>query len=191
MTRVVLIYAGPTPWDVEERIAGNLPLPLTDEGRSKVKALLETLPKIDAMYRCQTHDACDEIAKLIATRNNLKPRDSEHLDAWNLGLWQGLRFEDLKQRYPKVMEQWEDSPSTIVPPEGEPFLDAIARLRDAIRKILRRNKGYTVALAIRRSSMQIIAGILRRETPEQIAAHLQNDTPIETIELEDDVLKAI
>ena len=31
MTRVVLIKAGPTPWDVEQRIAGNLPLPLTDD----------------------------------------------------------------------------------------------------------------------------------------------------------------
>ena len=166
-------------------------MPLTDEGRAKVTALVETLPKIDAVYRCRTHDACDEIAKLVAARNKLKPRDSEQLDAWNLGLWQGLRAEDLKQRYPTVMEQWKESPSTVIPPEGESFIDAIARLRDAIRKILRRNKGYTTALALRPSAMQIIIGILRSETPEQIAAHLQNDTPIETIELEDGVLKSI
>lgn len=191
MTRVVLIKAGPTPWDAEQRIAGNLPLPLTDEGRAKVKTLVETLPKIDAIYRCKTHDACDEIAKLIAARNNLKPRDSENLDAWNLGLWQGLRFEDLEQRYPSVMEQWHDNPTAIVPPEGESFIDAIARLRGAIKKILQRNKGYTIALALRPSALHIVAGILRGETPEQIAAHLQNDVPIETIELEDDVLKAI
>jgi broad specificity phosphatase PhoE len=191
MTRVVLIKAGPTPWDAEKRIAGNQPLPLTEEGRTKLSALVEKLPKIDAVYRCKSHDACDEIARLVASRNNLKPRDSEHLDAWNLGLWQGLRFEDLEQRYPSVMEQWQDSPTKIVPPEGESFIDAIARLHDAMKKILRRNKGYTIALAVRPSALHIIAGILRRETPEQIASHLQNDTPMETIELGDDVLKAI
>src|SRR3954471_23367725 len=158
MTRVLLIKAGPTQWDLEMRISGNLPLPLTDDARKDIAAMIETLPPIDSVYRCKTNDACDDVAQMIAARHNIRARDNEQLEAWGVGLWQGLRFEDLRQRYPTVLEQWEESPETVVPPEGESFIDAIARLRDATRRILRRNRGYTVAIVLRPTALQIVAG---------------------------------
>jgi broad specificity phosphatase PhoE len=189
MTRVILIKAGPTRWDVEQRISGNLPLPLTEEARANLVPLIQSLPPVDAVYHCQHNEACDEVAKMVAKAHEIKPRDNEALEGWCLGLWQGMRLEDLRQRYPTAIEQWEESPSTVVPPEGETLLEAIARLRDAVKKILKRNRGYTIALVLRPSAMQMVAGILRRQTPEQIAAHLQNDAAMETIELQDDLLK--
>jgi len=191
MTRVVLIKAGPTPWDAEQRISGNLSLPLTDDARARLAMLLETLPPIDVVYRPRCNEACDQAAKMIATLRKLRPRDEPELDAWCLGLWQGLRMDDLRQRYKSALEQWEEAPATIVPPDGEPFTDAIERLREATRKIVRRNRGKSVCLVARPSTMQMLAGILRRETPEQIASHLQNDQPMETIDLEDEIAREI
>jgi broad specificity phosphatase PhoE len=191
MTRVVLIKAGPTPWDAEERISGNLTLPLTNDARNKIAILLESLPPIDSVYLSKSNEACDQVGKMIATLRKLRPRDHADLDAWCLGLWQGLRMEDLRQRYKSALEQWEEAPASVVPPEGEGFIDAIDRLRQGIRKIVRRNRGSSIAIVARPTALQIISGILRRETPEQIARHLQNDTPMETIELEDEVLKEI
>src|SRR4051794_33754176 len=98
MTRVLLIKAGPTPWDAEERISGNVTLPLSDDGRAQIAMLLESLPAIDVVYCCRHNEACDQTAKMIATHHKLRPRDNEDLDAWGLGLWQGLRMEDLRQR---------------------------------------------------------------------------------------------
>jgi probable phosphoglycerate mutase len=191
MTRVVLIKAGPTPWDTEHRISGNLTLPLTEDARAKITVLLDGLPPIDAVYRCRKNEACDEAAKMIGTLRKLKPRDDEQLDAWCLGLWQGLRMDDLRQRYRTALEQWEESPATVVPPEGEAFTEAIERLRGAARKILKRNRGRNIALVVRPSAMQMLSGILRRETPEQIARRLQNDSPMETIELTDEAAKEL
>src|SRR5215204_1675902 len=113
MTRVVLINAGPTRWDVEERISGSLPLPLTDEARASLPQLIQSLPQIDAIYRCKNNEACDEVAKAIALARKLKPRDNGELDAWCVGLWQGLRLEELRQRYPSAIEQWEESPASV------------------------------------------------------------------------------
>jgi broad specificity phosphatase PhoE len=191
MTQVVLIKAGPTPWDAEERIAGNVSLPLTDEARERIAHLLDTLPPVDAVYRCQSNESCDQVAKMMATLRKLKPRDVPELGAWCLGLWQGLRLEDLRQRYPTALEQWEQSPATIVPPEGEPFTDAIDRLAGAAGKIVRRNRGKSIAIVVRPTTLQILIGVLRRETPEQIASHLQNDSTMETIGLSDEDVKAI
>ena len=191
MTRVVLIKAGPTPWDAEQRIAGNMSLPITEDARSKIAVMLDSLPAIDAVYVARKNEACSQVAKMIGTLRQLRPRDEPALDAWCLGLWQGLKFDDLRQRYPTALEQWEDSPATVVPPEGEPFTDCIDRLRGAIRKILRRNRGGSIAIAVRPTTLQIILGILRRESPDQIGRHLQNDVAMETIELEDEALKEI
>lgn len=184
MTRVLLIKAGPTPWDDEERISGNVSLPLTAAGRDAIARLIATLPLLDAVYRSKQNEACDQVAEMIGTLQNVRPRDNADLESWCLGLWQGLRMEDLRQRYPSALEQWEDSPSKVIPPEGEPFSDAIDRLAGAVKKIVRRNRGSTIAIVLRPAALQVVAGVLRGETPEQIASHLQNDTPMETIEMD-------
>jgi probable phosphoglycerate mutase len=191
MTRVMLIQAGPTPWDEEQRVSGNHTLPLTDAARTRIAQLVETLPQADSVYRPSENEACEEVAQMIAKKFSLRLRDNADLDAWNLGLWQGLRHDDVKQRYPTVYQQWDDAPETVVPPEGEAFADAVERLRGAARKIVRRNRGNTVALALRPTAMQIVAGLLHRENPRQIASRLQNNAELETIELDDEVLKEI
>src|SRR5256885_16275896 len=107
MTRVLLIKAGPTAWDDEHRITGNMTLPLTSDARDKLARVIESLGAIDTVYRPKQNEACDQVAKMIATLHNLRPRNNEDLDAWALGLWQGLRMADLRQRYPTALSQWE------------------------------------------------------------------------------------
>jgi broad specificity phosphatase PhoE len=187
MTRVILIKAGPTPWDLEKRIAGNQSLPLADEAHDRIARLIETLPPMDALYYSKNEEACHQVAKMVSILRKLKPRGHADLEAWSLGLWQGLRMDDLRQRYPTVLQQWEDAPETVVPPEGELFGDAIERLRGAIRKILRRNRQGTTLLSLRPSAFQIISGILHKESLQQIAARLQNDPTIETIEAGEEI----
>jgi len=191
MTHVVLIKAGPTPWEAETRLVGNLSLPLTEDARAKIMVLLDELPPIDTVYHFKKNEACHAVAKMVATKSKIPARDNAKLDEWSLGLWQGLRMEELHQRYPTAIEQWEQSPASVVPPEGEAFEDVVSRLHGAVRNIVRRNAGYTIAIPLRPMAMQITGGILRRENAEQIAAHLHNDTPMETISVGDEVIKEI
>jgi broad specificity phosphatase PhoE len=187
MPKFLLIHAGPTPWDEEDRVSGDHTLPLTDEARAVLMRVVDSIPDpVTAVYRPKQNEACDEVAKMVAQRFRLRPRDSADLDGWHLGLWQGLRREDVKRRFPTVIQQWEDSPASVVPPEGESFEEALDRLRDATRGIVRRNREGVVAIALRPMAMQMVAGLLRRESLENIARglHLQNVPPIETIEID-------
>src|SRR2546423_13748648 len=162
MWKFILIHAGPTPWDEEDRITGRHPLPLTDEARAAITSLANALTdQVTAVYRAKSNEACDEAARIIAKRFALRPRDNRELDGWNLGLWQGLRREDARRRFPKVVRQWEESPGNIVPPEGESLADALARLRGALRSIILKNRQGVVALALRPHAMQMAAGLLR------------------------------
>jgi probable phosphoglycerate mutase len=192
MTRILLIAATPTKWDLEDRVGGNYSLPLTPEGLEAARRLVDELPPgVEAVYRCKDNEACDELARLIAKRFNLRPKDNPDLQEFNAGLWQGMRREEIRFRYPKVNEIWQDNPLAVEPPEGETIPLVTERLHSALRSILRRNRGRMVAVVVRPVSQQILAGLLGREPLERICQHLREVVPMETIELSDEQVREI
>jgi broad specificity phosphatase PhoE len=183
-TRVVLIEAGPTPWDAEGRIVGSRPLPVTAEGIDAIRHLLDALAgRVNSVYRTAQNEACDQVAKLISQRFGLRLRDNKDLETVNLGLWEGLTPEEVRFRFPTVFPQWQEHPLAVTAPDGEPLPRAINRIGQALNRILRRNRNLTIALALRPMALQIAAGTLRRENHESIAAHLHESQPIATIEV--------
>jgi probable phosphoglycerate mutase len=192
MTRILLLAAHPTKWDLDDRIVGNHSLPLTDEGVVAARQLIAELPeRIDAVYRCKTNEACNQFAALVAERFNLRAKDNADLQEFNAGLWQGMRRDEVKFRYPKVTEIWEKTPLAVEPPEGETIPVATDRLNNALRSILRRAKGKSIAVVVRPVAQQLLAGLLGREPLEQTCRHLQEVVPLETIELSDEQVREI
>lgn len=192
MTRVLLIQAGPTPWDIEGRLGGRHSLPLQPEARAWIQSTVDQLtgPPV-VVYRAKRNEACDETAKIVATQFNLRPRDHTDLDEIDFGLWQGLTRNELRTRFPKAFAQWEKNPATVNAPDGETLANVIERLTHALRSIVVRNRGTTIAIAMRPMSMRVAAGILIGDSLDQIAEHLHEATPLETIELDADALKRV
>jgi broad specificity phosphatase PhoE len=182
--RAVLIEAGPTPWDVEERLVGSASLPLTAEAMDAIGHLLSALPEpVEAVYRPAANEACRQAGQIIAKKYGLRPRDNAELEEVGLGLWQGLFPQDVRQRFPTVYPKWEEEPLQVTPPDGEPLEAAIQRVGGAVRRIVRRTRNHCIALALRPMAFQIAGGILRGEPESQIAGHLRHRRPMETIEI--------
>jgi broad specificity phosphatase PhoE len=189
MSRIVLIQAGPTKWDVENRLVGNHPLPLTEQAAARIDAIARNLQSaVSAIYRYRKNEACDQAAKIVAAVVNVKPSDNSGLDEMNLGLWQGLTRAELRFRHPKAFGQWEENPLLVNPPDGEMLATAIERVYAALRRILRRRRGVTVVLCLRPVLMQIALGLLQHEEPSVIARHLQNTAAVATITLDHEEL---
>jgi broad specificity phosphatase PhoE len=187
MTRVVLIHAGPTQWDDEDRLTGNHPLPLTESARDSIEKLATSLPHhVTAIYRYKKNEACDQAARIFGQRFDVRPRDNKSLDEMNLGLWQGLTRSELRFRFPTVIPQWQSDPLSVIPPDGESLEEAILRLRKGLSRILRRSGDVTFVLPLRPLAMRIMTGILRQKPPLEIAKDLQNLAAIETIEIADE-----
>lgn len=183
-TRVLLIEAAPTPWDVENRLVGNSSLPLTAEAMDAIGHLLDTIAEpMDAVYRPGANEACVHAAQIIAKKYGLRPRDNPDLNEVGLGLWQGLLPEELRMRFPTVYAKWEEEPLVVTPPDGEPVEAAIERIGDALKRALRRNRGGKMALALRPMAMQIALGTLRRQSAPEIASRLHHRQAMETIDV--------
>ncbi len=147
MSTMILVRPGNTDYDDQQRIQGILDLPLNARGEQQVQQMLAELRQIP-LYRIYTSPS--EPARGTATRLGAElgvaVKELEDLQNINHGLWQGLQMDELRRKQPKVYKQWQESPETICPPEGEAFADAMERVRKALERP-RKKKGMVAIVA--------------------------------------------
>ena len=152
MVTILLIRSGTTEFDAQGRIQGTLDVPLCEEGRRQAQSTAEELaarsPSIDALYAgpCLSAQQTAEI----------------NLDQ---GLWQGMLFEDVKSKQPRVYRQWQDRPDTICPPEGETVQEAGERLKKSLGKLTKKHKNGTIALVLAQPLASVLRSLLRDGQP--------------------------
>jgi phosphoserine phosphatase len=147
MPQIVLIRPGSTAYDEQQRLQGTLDLPLSPQGEAQVARLLQEMSQveIDLIYTSPNEPARTTAGRIGAARR-VPVKEIEGLSNINLGLWQGLQLEEIRRKHPKVFKQWQESPEAICPPEGETFIEAIARVRKALEKPLKK-KGHLAFVA--------------------------------------------
>ena len=178
MTEVVLIRPGATVYDEQNRVQGVLDIPLSDRGRAEVARLCADLPATfhgdaPAALYCGPGDSVLRTAEAVGKALGLRPRRIDELRNLDQGLWQGLQIDEIKRRNQRVFRQWVDDPATVCPPHGETVADALDRIKAALKPLLKRHHGETLALVVGEPLAQLIAGHLRRDPRVQ----LEDDVP--------------
>lgn len=168
MSQIVLIRPGCTDFDEQQRIKGTLDLPLTRQGQEQVGRLTAELlrAELDLIFASPCEPA-RMTAEHLGAALGIPVKEVEGLSNVNLGLWQGLQVEEVRRKHPKVFKQWQESPGTICPPEGEAISDAIERIRKALEKPLRK-KG-NLAFVAAEPLASIISSIVRDVPLEHIS----------------------
>src|SRR5262249_22065982 len=125
-------------------------LPLNDAGRAELVVLAAQLAEAPPeQFQFGPEEASRETASLVAQAVGQKARRPvRDLHEINLGLWQGLCEEELKQRFTSAYEQWRESPETVALPEGEPMADAAMRVQHAAERALRRYRDKRIAFVL-------------------------------------------
>ena len=146
---LILIRAGITDYDLQERIRGTLDLPLCSAGVSEAEnaaALLATASPA-ALYAADSQCAT-ETARIFGRACDLRPRRVAGFANLNMGLWQGMLVDDIRRKQPRLHRQWQDNPWAVAPPEGELLENACVRVEHALEKILRRHPAGRIALVV-------------------------------------------
>jgi len=148
---LIVIRAGATDYDLEERIRGTLDMPLSAAGTAAATRAGETLAKDPpTMLYASTDEAAEETARIVGVACNLKPKSLSGLGNIDMGLWQGRLAEEIRDTQPRLHRQWQDNPWSVAPPEGELLEEACERVEAALEKIFKRHPSGTVAMVVPR-----------------------------------------
>src|SRR3982751_2674591 len=173
MTQVVLIRPGATVYDEQNRVQGILDIPLSERGRAEVAQLATQLTEsradvpLSALY-CGPGESVLRTAEAVGKALGLRPKRIDDLRNLDQGLWQGLQLNEIKRRNLKVFRQWPDDPVTACPPQGETIENALERIKQALRPLIRRHHDEAIGLVVGEPLAQLIACHLRRDPRVQL-----------------------
>ena len=162
VTRVLIVRHGETIWNSEGRIQGHLDSPLTPRGIAQAESVAERLKQVrfDALYSSDLGRAYGTAERIsAATGSEIIPE--KRLRERNLGVFQGLVEEEIRERYPSEWEQFLRRDPDYRIPEGESSRDRVVRTKQLLDEVAERHPGGCVLLVTHGG---ILDGIFRLVT---------------------------
>lgn len=136
---VYLIRHGATMNSNERRYKGSIDVPLSMEGMNQIKAVADFFVSCGinqfSLY-CSPLNRALRSAEIIGKPFGISPVVVPELRERSFGIWEGLTFVEIAERYPEEFEAWKNNPLKYCPPQGESTLDVRNRVMRAIRQIL-------------------------------------------------------
>lgn len=146
-TRIYLLRHGQVEGFDQPRYNGHADVALTDLGVEQYHQLKERLAdkKISA---CYTSDLtrCTTGAGIICSQFDITPVPRRELREVNIGLWEGLTWHEIKERWPVEWQARLDDLVNYTVPEGENLLDVEARAMPVVREVLQRHAGQEILM---------------------------------------------
>jgi broad specificity phosphatase PhoE len=101
-TTIVLVRHGETDWNREHRFQGHADTPLNEAGRIQAAELASSLGDegLSTVYTSPLRRA-SETAAVVGARLGLDIRPLEALREIDVGAWEGLTIDEVRERYPE------------------------------------------------------------------------------------------
>ncbi len=185
MTRVYLIRHGETEDADSRRYKGHIDVPLSEQGMEQMKRAAEYIMQdsdVGARRAVPLRNGCEGLltavycsdlsraiksAEIIAEPHGLKPVIVEGLKERSFGVWEGMTFDEIKEKWPDAFNSWAANPLKFSPMDGESTIEVRDRALKAFNKIIERNKGQNIAIVSH-------GGIIRVLLSEMLGMPLEN-----------------
>jgi broad specificity phosphatase PhoE len=148
-TTVYLIRHGETVDADSRRYKGHIDVPLSGNGIKQLERLSEYLTQI-TNYRSQITDIkavyssgldrALKSAEIIAKPFGLNPIVIDDLKERSFGVWEGMTFDEIKDKWPDAFNAWAENPLKFSPMEGENTLEVKERAMKAFNSIINKHK---------------------------------------------------
>lgn len=159
MITVILVHPGCTSFDIEQRIQGNLSVPLNRMGIEQVTTQASELQakRPDVIYAPEIEPdwACaQKLGEVLETPVVATPC----LQNVNMGLWQGMEVKDLHKCQPTVYKEGKEAPWNVCAPAGESLQDAKKRIVSELKKL---SKKWSDDACVAIVASEPVAGVIR------------------------------
>jgi alpha-ribazole phosphatase len=156
-TRIYLLRHGEVQGAGVRRYNGHADVPLSERGITQYHGLKERFGGT-RIAACYTSDLCRCVvgAKILAPDLGVTPVLERDLRELNIGVWEGMTWEAIMERYP---DEWQSRLADIVNyrvPEGENLVDLQARLMPVIDRIVTQHRGEEVVVVAHGGANRVI-----------------------------------
>lgn len=157
MTKMLLVRHGQTIWNHVARYQGHTDIPLNDTGRTQAKLLSLRLAKepLQAVYASDLIRAL-ETARIIAEPHGLAVQALPQLREINFGAWEGLTYQEIKNRYSDLADIYQSSPGKLRIPDGETFQELMERAYGVVTNLVRSHNSSTIAVVTHGGTIRAI-----------------------------------
>ena len=147
VTRLFVVRHGETAWNVDQRVQGQLDVPLNANGRRQAARLVQALAGegIEAIYSSDLLRA-SETAAALAHAIGLPLQTDPGLRERAFGHFEGATFTEIEQRWPDDAKRWRRRDPDFAPGGGEVLRAFYARSVETATRLAGRHPGQTVAL---------------------------------------------
>jgi len=176
VTVLYLIRHGETEGAETRRYKGTIDVPLSENGMRQIEKLSSCLVKeinnssnppsptllkeekgrlLKAVY-CSYLSRAVKSAELIAKPHSLKPVIVPALRERYFGIWEGMSFDEIKEKYPEEFTAWAGNPLEFSPMEGESTMEVKDRVINAMNTIIQNHSGERIAIVSHGGVIRVI-----------------------------------
>lgn len=137
MKTIIMVRHGQSESNVKKTFTGQLDAPLTEVGSEQARRMARYLDKyrIEKIYVSSLERAV-ETAQAIADRQNCPMEKHDELMEIHSGLWQGLTFTEIAEKYPQTYQAWKENIGLATPDGGETCKQLYERVTRFLEKVL-------------------------------------------------------
>lgn len=146
-TRLHLIRHGEVEGAEEKRYNGQSDVDLTPKGLAQIGFLQMRIQKypVTAVY-CSDLTRCVDGAKLLAASYELEPVSNPDLREIHAGDWQGMTWDSILKKHPKLWKKRLKDLVNIPFPNGENLLEVAQRVRPVIQELAEKHQGEEIVI---------------------------------------------
>jgi alpha-ribazole phosphatase/probable phosphoglycerate mutase len=187
--KVYLIRHGETAGAETMRYKGHIDVPLSENGIEQMRRLADFVGArcnvpLQAVY-CSGLSRAVKSAEIIAEPFGLKPIVVENFKERNFGVWEGMSFDEIQEKYPDAFSAWAENPLKFSPMEGESTLDVKERALKVFDEIIGKHNGENIAIVAHGGVNRVILCELLGIPLENIFRIEQDFAALNVIELWD------
>ena len=159
VTTLYLIRHGETEGAEKKRYKGSIDVPLSANGIRQIETVSRFLSLEVQKRRTEGNQStvlssvyCSDLvralksAEVVAAPHSLSPVVVPALRERNFGIWEGMSFDEIIERYPVEFDSWAGNPLKFSPMGGESTSDMTERVMKAFYEIVGNHTGENIAV---------------------------------------------
>ena len=144
MVKLILVRHALTVDNQKSRLSGHIDSYISEEGKEQIDKITNYLKDfdIDKIYTTTSSRTKDTVKKL----SELKSIEKESLKEISFGDFEGLTFDEIKDKYPKEFQDMIEKGYEYKYPNGESLIDSYNRVCIELDNIISNNDDRTILI---------------------------------------------